>query len=123
MNSQKVASTDFLDAEVRAFRLVRKGLSQEQMDSAEDLKKFQQTIFSNEDEYKKRFEGKIFVYQKKYYKYSFDFGIKTKFVGENLILCALINFKPNCPDINDFKTEVSSASYFLVQQDSEGGPE
>jgi len=92
------------------------------MDSAEDLKKFQQTIFQDDAEYKKRFDGKIFVYQKKYYKYSFDFGIKTKFVGENLILFALIVFKQNCPDINEFKTEVKLIYNTLVQQNSKGKP-
>lgn len=107
---KQTTSTDYLTSDIREFRMVKKPLSQEEMDSAIDLKEFKPTVYNNEDDYRNAFEDMVFKYGKKYYKYRFKFGIKTRFIGENLLVMGILSVKSNSPDINDFKTNVKNHS-------------
>jgi hypothetical protein len=77
------------------------------MDAAIDLKEFKGALYNNESDYKDAFEDMTFKYGKHYYKYRFKFGIKTRFIGENLLVLGIITIKSDSPDINEFRTNVN----------------
>jgi hypothetical protein len=95
--------------------MVRKTLTDEQKKDVIDLKSFKGAIYNNEAEYKAAFEDKIFKYGKRYYKYRFKFGIRTRFIGENLIVMGIVTVNSQSPDINNFDVNVSSSTYSLMK--------
>lgn len=86
--------------------MIKKPLTEEDKQSAIDLRSFKGAIYNSEAEYTAAYKDKIFRYGKQFYKYRFKFGIKTRYIGENLIVMGLIIVKGDSPDINNFHTEV-----------------
>lgn len=110
MNSVSAAE-DYITSEIREFRQIRKELTPEQKKSAIDLSKFKGTIYDDEEEYKKAFENKIFKYGKRYYKYRFKFGIRTRYIGENLIMLGIVKIGRS-PDITELSINVTFLDFF-----------
>lgn len=111
MNSVSSAE-DYITSEIREFRQIRKSLTVEEKRSAIDLSQFKGTIYEDEEEYKNAFENKIFKYGRRYYKYRFKFGIRTRYIGENLIMLGIVKIGRS-PDITELSVNVISLFCFL----------
>lgn len=104
MNTISTAE-DYITSEIREFRQIRTTLTPEEKKEAIDLSKFKGRIFKNMEDYQDSFDKKIFKYGKRFYKYRFKFGIRTRYIGENLIMLGILKIGRS-PDIKEIQINV-----------------
>ena len=85
-----MATQESLKSDIREFRQVKGELTKEQKEAAEHLSRFKGARFKDRSEYVDYFQDKIFKYKKKYYTYRFKFGIRKRYIGEEMIILGIL---------------------------------